>query len=67
MFVDDTTKEIMGKERVHKTRATALQSTGKVSDQVAMVVVMAVVMLMPCECACVHSGMCVRVCMCVIQ
>ena len=32
MFIDDTTKEIMSKERSHRTRATVLQSTGKVSS-----------------------------------
>ena len=32
MFIDDTTKEIMGKERSHRTRATVLQSTGKVGS-----------------------------------
>lgn len=30
MFINDATKEIMLKERVHRTRSTALQSTGKV-------------------------------------
>lgn len=30
MFIDDTTKEIMAKERIHRTRSSALQSTGKV-------------------------------------
>lgn len=30
MYVDDTTKDIMSKERVHRTRLTVLQSSGKV-------------------------------------
>ncbi|CAI8022875.1 Parafibromin [Geodia barretti] len=29
MFINDATKEIMSKERVHRTRSSALQSTGK--------------------------------------
>ena len=28
--MDDATKEIMSKERAHRTRATVLQSSGKV-------------------------------------
>ena len=30
MYMDNATKEIMGKERVHRTRVTVLQSSGKV-------------------------------------
>lgn len=30
MFINDATKDIMGKERVHHTRTSVLQSTGKV-------------------------------------
>ena len=30
MFINNATKEIMVKERVHRTRSTVLQSTGKV-------------------------------------
>ena len=30
MFINDATKEIMLKERVHRTRSTVLQSSGKV-------------------------------------
>ena len=30
MFVDDATKDIMSKERLHRTRSTVLQSSGKV-------------------------------------
>lgn len=33
MFVDDATKDIMSKERLHRTRATVLQSSGKVRRQ----------------------------------
>ncbi len=32
MFMDSTTKDIMSKERIHRTRATVLQSSGKVSS-----------------------------------
>lgn len=28
--MDDTTKDIVSKERIHRTRVTVLQSTGKV-------------------------------------
>ena len=31
VYMDDTTKEIMSKERVHRSRITVLQSSGKVS------------------------------------
>ena len=34
-YMDDTTKEIMSKERVHRTRVTVLQSTGKVWGSLA--------------------------------
>ena len=30
MFINDATKEIMSKERVHRTRSSVLLSTGKV-------------------------------------
>ena len=29
-YIDDTTKDIMSKERVHRSRVTVLQSLGKV-------------------------------------
>ena len=32
MFVDDATKDIMSKERLHRTRTTVLQSSGKVGN-----------------------------------
>ena len=38
MFVDETTKDIMGKERVHRSRVTVLQSTGKVSNRTIIIV-----------------------------
>ena len=36
MFVDDATKDIMSKERLHRTRATVLQSSGKVRRQLSV-------------------------------
>ena len=32
MFLDDATKDIMSKERLHRTRTTVLQSSGKVGS-----------------------------------
>ena len=32
MFLDDATKDIMSKERLHRTRTTVLQSSGKVDS-----------------------------------
>ena len=39
MFVDDATKDIMSKERLHRTRTTVLQSSGKVGSFLFLVFV----------------------------
>ena len=61
MFVDETTKEIMSKERIHRSRVTALQSTGKVRVCVCACVCVCVRV---CVCACVR--VCARVCVCTL-
>lgn len=39
MFLDDATKDIMSKERLHRTRTTVLQSSGKVGSILFLVFV----------------------------